>query len=380
MGVRTTPRHGLHRIDAAPIAKMQGPSIYVVLLRDFALIKLPVFKVGRSGNFQQRVKAYPPGSLVLGVAPVVDDRVAENALIAAFHGEFHHRRDLGSEYFQPLCGYDAACDAAYRVFTSVSALHLRRYPMQAVDEPLDLAIALDSQSTSSTCGPSQAEAVEAVRGLASTSPERASQMTSLVTGATVVAPNISVLTSCEPAASAEAALGSAPAAVQESELSPTPSLADQPVKTWDFRLTDYTPSDDDVFQSWTPHVTRLLIARVGGGDSGVGDVHGRATFRHTHRTAGVKKLLPRALWEPMPNAQMNHLLHSANTIMIDIDNRKQGKRSDLDLEVICERIKQGMSLRDVAREYPAQFVKYKRGITALHRALIDGGDSTCDTQ
>jgi hypothetical protein len=116
---------------------MDGPFVYCIAEREFLRSREGVVVIGRSGGVYARIKSYPKGSLLLGMTPVVDDKVAETDLIAAFSAAFHVRREFGREYFTPPGAersLDAAVKAALPLFHMVSMKHIRCQP--ALDEQL----------------------------------------------------------------------------------------------------------------------------------------------------------------------------------------------------------------------------------------------------
>jgi len=80
--------------------KPHRQSVYLLIEREFLVLKKNVFKIGRSENVSNRAKQYPNGSQLLVVLPCIDCKVSEKRLKDMFEKNFIHRSDIGSEYFE----------------------------------------------------------------------------------------------------------------------------------------------------------------------------------------------------------------------------------------------------------------------------------------
>ena len=86
--------------DNSNIHDPHKQSVYLLIEREFLMLKENVFKIGRSENVSNRAKQYPNGSQLLVVLPCIDCKVSEKRLKDAFEKNFIHRSDIGSEYFE----------------------------------------------------------------------------------------------------------------------------------------------------------------------------------------------------------------------------------------------------------------------------------------
>ena len=86
--------------DNSNIHEPHKQSVYLLIEREFLLLKKNVFKIGRSENVSNRTKQYPNGSQLLVVLPCIDCKASENHLKEVFQKNFKHRADIGSEYFE----------------------------------------------------------------------------------------------------------------------------------------------------------------------------------------------------------------------------------------------------------------------------------------
>ncbi|GAC77806.1 replication protein, partial [uncultured marine virus] len=101
-------------------------------------------------------------------------------------------------------------------------------------------------------------------------------------------------------------------------------------RTWDITLNNYSSEDIELLKSWSEDVTRITVAKEVG-ESGTPHLQGRITFRRGYRFTGVTKLLPKAHWEATKCAQDNlYCKKEGSEVILDINNRKQGERTDLD--------------------------------------------------
>lgn len=97
--------------------------VYMLIEREFRKSKESIYKIGRSDNWESRIKQYTKDSLVIGLVCVDDSVSAEKALIAAFKQTYVHRRDIGREYFQ---GNQLAMMACF--FETAIAYGIKEHP------------------------------------------------------------------------------------------------------------------------------------------------------------------------------------------------------------------------------------------------------------
>lgn len=105
------------------------------------------------------------------------------------------------------------------------------------------------------------------------------------------------------------------------------AAAPQSAKTWMFTLNNWTPEELDNILHWD--VTRMAVAEETAPETGTPHLQGRVTFKRTYRLAALKKMLSRAHWEQALVDDWNYE-HKDGTKVHRIDNRRQGKRRDLD--------------------------------------------------
>lgn len=142
--------------------------------------------------------------------------------------------------------------------------------------------------------------------------------------------------------------------------------ADKPSKTWDITVNNYTDADVALLQSWEAEVSKMVVAKEVG-EKGTPHLQGRITFKRTYRFSALTKLAPKWHWEKtMAKQDFLYCKKQGSEVIIDINNSKQGERSDLAVAVELVK-KRGASA--VAEELPETFVKYHRGLTALQGAL-----------
>lgn len=111
-------------------------------------------------------------------------------------------------------------------------------------------------------------------------------------------------------------------------------------KTWVFTLNNWTHEELTNILAWD--VTRMAVAEEVGAE-GTPHLQGFVTFTRTYRLAALKKILTRAHWEKALCADWNYNFKDGTKVH-RIDNRKQGKRTDID--TAYEYLEQKKSRRD----------------------------------
>jgi len=77
---------------------MEG--VYLVHTREFITADIPIYKIGRSYNIENRTKQYPRGSNVLFMIMCKNSIECENYLIQLFKTKFIQKTYYGREYFE----------------------------------------------------------------------------------------------------------------------------------------------------------------------------------------------------------------------------------------------------------------------------------------
>lgn len=102
------------------------------------------------------------------------------------------------------------------------------------------------------------------------------------------------------------------------------------------------------------------------GEKGTKHLQGAILFKRGYRFSQLKKLFPKVRWDGTKTGDPENYCIKGE-VVINIDERKQGERTDLRL--IAERLKDGASIEEIAIEYPSQFIRYHKGIETLQRTL-----------
>ncbi len=145
---------------------------------------------------------------------------------------------------------------------------------------------------------------------------------------------------------------------------------------WCFTLNNPVLNDlefKDFLEEWP---TRYVVFQHETGDGGTPHLQGYVEFTRRKRFTGVRTLLPRAHWEIKRGGRsearaycMKDDTRTDDHFPIEIgdwipsradDTRLSGK-----LTVIGEMIKEGTSLKRIASEHPAAYMRYHKGIKAL---------------
>lgn len=115
-------------------------------------------------------------------------------------------------------------------------------------------------------------------------------------------------------------------------------------KTWEICVNNWTQEDVDLIKRWE-YNKALIAAEVG--TEGTPHLQGRITFKRAYRLVALKKLISRAHWEPSKaTADSNYFRKEGSEIIIDEDNGKQGKRTDI--EVIREGVREKRTWLEIA--------------------------------
>lgn len=136
------------------------------------------------------------------------------------------------------------------------------------------------------------------------------------------------------------------------------------VRSWDFTVNNYTARHLTWLETIKNDVSRLCVAKEEG-ENGTPHLQGRVTFKRTYRLKALKKLSGDQFhWEPTKCEQdCLYQKKMDGDVIFDVDNRKQGSRSDL-LEV-RQRIVEGTKVDDIVIENPVMFHQYGRTLQKI---------------
>ena len=134
-------------------------------------------------------------------------------------------------------------------------------------------------------------------------------------------------------------------------------------KSWVFTINNYTDNDITWLQNLAKQVSRLVASKEVGGEEKTPHIQGEVTFNGSKRLAALKKLHARAHWEPKRSADWVYALKEDSDVVVNVNNSKQGKRTDLesfqeDVKEVAEGKKRYTELFD---EHFSVFMKYRQG-------------------
>lgn len=134
-------------------------------------------------------------------------------------------------------------------------------------------------------------------------------------------------------------------------------------RSWCYTLNNYTERDQVLVTNWED-VTRHTCGRELGTETGTPHLQGAITFNSPKRFSGVRKLLPGAHWEVMAarGDQAFEYARKDNDTIVDVDNRRQGKRTDLDDAI--ETLK-SEGIGEMCVQHAGVYVKYHGGMEKL---------------
>lgn len=149
---------------------------------------------------------------------------------------------------------------------------------------------------------------------------------------------------------------------------PNPVRMSAQSKTWVFTINNYT--DEDV--AWCTNIAEqanMCVATREVGESDTPHIQGAVTFKRAYRLTQLKKLHDRAHWEPAKTSDPGiYCLKADSDVIVNVNNRKQGQRSDLDKAVADMR--DGMSVADLVRNHTKTMIRYGQGMREAHKVLV----------
>jgi hypothetical protein len=135
-------------------------------------------------------------------------------------------------------------------------------------------------------------------------------------------------------------------------------------KTWKYVINNYTEHDSE----WAKRldcVRHRCSKEIG--KNGTPHLQGMITFSRAYRLTGLKKLHGKAHWEIAICSDFNYENKVDSEWLIDINNSKQGRRSDL--ELVAEQVAEKATLKEIALKYPVTFMRNFKGIDRLRSVL-----------
>lgn len=131
-------------------------------------------------------------------------------------------------------------------------------------------------------------------------------------------------------------------------------------KDWSFTLNNYTKEEKMLFKRWSSEVAMICITKEVG-EQGTPHLQGRIIFKRSYTWKLLHKLIPRAFWEKTKARQDSlYMLKVGSRPFIDVDNRKQGKRTDLDAVIID--IKKGSTKKKLWENHANTMIRYHKGM------------------
>lgn len=130
-------------------------------------------------------------------------------------------------------------------------------------------------------------------------------------------------------------------------------------RSWTYTLNHY--DDEEIETLKLLECTRHRCGKEIGVE-GTPHLQGIICFTKTYRLAGLKKILPRAHWEPTKSVE--HALNycAKGVVIIDKNTREQGKRNDID-DAIKTLKEQGIEA--VKEDHPLVYLKYQQKLNSL---------------
>lgn len=131
-------------------------------------------------------------------------------------------------------------------------------------------------------------------------------------------------------------------------------------KTWKVVIHDYNDRDITMLNNWSDEVNRMVIAKEICPETKRLHLQGHITFKSTKSFEYLKKQHGTAHWEVAYVKDAIYEMKVDSDVFINVNNRKQGARSDLD--EIKEAIDNGASRRDIWMSHMPTMVNAHQGV------------------
>lgn len=132
-------------------------------------------------------------------------------------------------------------------------------------------------------------------------------------------------------------------------------------KSWCFTLNNYTENDEAIIQAWEK--SYLVYGRESP-EGGTPHLQGFITFTRAYRLPALKKMCPRAHWEPAKTSDAANYCMKDGDFYLE-DNRKKKGRGGAKLEELCKFITDGGTVNEAWAQFSDTMVKHYKGIELL---------------
>jgi hypothetical protein len=141
-------------------------------------------------------------------------------------------------------------------------------------------------------------------------------------------------------------------------------------QSWMFTINNPTGEDDP--RTWD---ARYVSWQLEEGEEGTPHLQGYVEFHGQKRLSGVRKI-SRGHWEPRMGTQEQAIAYTQKKEtrvegpwVVGEKGKGQGKRSDLD--AVCDKIKEGATLKEICEEHMPLYVQYGRGFASAIQLIQD---------
>lgn len=130
--------------------------------------------------------------------------------------------------------------------------------------------------------------------------------------------------------------------------------------TWKWTLLNYTEEDVELHRLWAKDMKRLRVAKEICPTTGTPHLQCAGTFGRNMRRSALKKMHNKIHWEPAKVEDFLYEAKEGSEIVIEVDNRKQGKRTDL--EDIKKMVVDGASKKALWEKHWGTMTRCYRGV------------------
>lgn len=146
-------------------------------------------------------------------------------------------------------------------------------------------------------------------------------------------------------------------------------------RRWVFTINNYSEEELTFIKEICPDRARYVVVGEELGENGTPHLQGYLELASSHRRQSVLELCGGHCWcEPARGSAEQATTYSKKDgkWFEAGQTSTQGQRSDL--QRIADRISEGATLREIAAEFPAAWIRYSRGIRDLYCILSDPRD------
>lgn len=133
------------------------------------------------------------------------------------------------------------------------------------------------------------------------------------------------------------------------------------MRTITFTLNNYTEAECAMIERWSKDVKRILVTKEVG-EKGTPHLQGAITFQYPKKGITIRKMFEKRanIQKAIQRDCFIYPVKLDSVMFLDVDNRKQGKRSDL--EAIKTMVQEGCKEKELFEAHFGDMVRYGNGV------------------